>query len=278
MVANAWEAGRHLPLPVNEGDYKSVNLKCSTAHHEPRDREGFAGFTLIELLVVIAVIGILAGLLLPALAKVKDSGQRVTCVNNLRQLALSMSLYASDHNGSFPGRGTSSRWPSQLYGSYGALHILLCPSAVMGTNGPPAPVKGSPTDNAPRNYIQNGFSDFFLQEFPPADWPGILKGGLYLAMRETSIDLPTETIVFGEQRPESGKFYVDILPVNEDYLNDLEESRHPKSSQRAKSGSSNYSFADGGVRPLRFGKSTCPVNLWAVTGGARTNAALCRPR
>ncbi|MDQ6630695.1 MAG: prepilin-type N-terminal cleavage/methylation domain-containing protein, partial [Verrucomicrobiota bacterium] len=55
--------------------------------------------TLIELLVVVAIIGILAGILLPALAKSKARAQSIYCLNNTKQLCLAWLLYADDHNG-----------------------------------------------------------------------------------------------------------------------------------------------------------------------------------
>ncbi|MEO7297124.1 MAG: type II secretion system protein [Verrucomicrobiota bacterium] len=79
-------------------------------------RVKFAGFTLIELLVVIAIIAILAGLLLPALAKAKTKAQRIACISNLKQIGYALQMYNDEHKGRVPTALTYGAAP----GSYPA--------------------------------------------------------------------------------------------------------------------------------------------------------------
>jgi prepilin-type N-terminal cleavage/methylation domain-containing protein/prepilin-type processing-associated H-X9-DG protein len=238
-------------------------LKTNRAFNRPL-RAARRAFTLIELLVVIAIIAILAAMLLPSLAKAKDQGNRISCVNNLRQIGIASAMYVSDNNGKLPPRCSppANRWPGRLRNNYQTVRILVCPT----DNFTPPSTEDSEVANAdiadksPRSYMINGFNDYFGETISQVNNATAQQ----LSLPESAVSQPSDTILFGEKKNKSGHFYMDLFEGHGNDYEELDHVRHGKTS-------SNYAFFDGGVRQLRKGFCVGPtVNMWAVTDAGRT--------
>ena len=164
------------------------------SNDRPADDLRHAAFTLIELLVVIAIIAILAGMLLPALAKAKEKGKSISCLNNLRQLAIAQRLYGDDFGGrycfTFQVRGDNvfrKAWFNFLQPYVKTTNIMLCPTRT--------PKFKEFMQNYPSDLTDKLISNYGMNfRLGGCDWPNVWDATAWAPTKDTAIRKPSSTV------------------------------------------------------------------------------------
>lgn len=149
-------------------------------------------FTLVELLVVIAVIGILAGLLLPALSTAKGNARKTTCANNLKQIDTAIRLYADDCSDSLPVLPDPNPFPNGV----GAYYKQLI-KGYLGLTGPASPTEKvfiCPSDQVISTQIGHAYTSYTFNGYEVG--PGALPR--ITGQKLGAIKLPAKAVLAGE--------------------------------------------------------------------------------
>ncbi|HWF20254.1 MAG TPA: type II secretion system protein [Verrucomicrobiae bacterium] len=185
----------------------------------PRRTWRIRGFTLIELLVVVAIIAILAGLLLPALARAKAKGKRISCMNNLRQISIFIQMYTDDNQDIFPPHrnnlqapGNTSSVPTDWWGTtiigytQNMSNLFHCPVLVGAIPlQPPGQAPGLPWMwSFTVDFVGYGYNGYFLGLWPYAAGSVTVDGVTFIlpqSFKRSAIVNPSSSLCIGDKDP-----------------------------------------------------------------------------